>query len=132
MNITTGATLTGGSSVTLTPAGIQPGRSVFVGPDHTRLTPRTVEFTTSQTPPSTKNKVPGVGRTGLKIRFAGHTATEGCCDAQMDEAVVDLGVRVGLTPNSDTLADAIIDYLKGVVYTAAFEDAVRKSILPQS
>lgn len=39
MQITEGATLTGGSTVTYTATGFTPGSGVFVGPDHTHLTP---------------------------------------------------------------------------------------------
>ena len=75
MDVTIGATLTGGSTVALTPAGISPGRSVFTTPDHTRLTPETVEF--GATGGNVSAQDPGTARTSMKISFASRVTEEG-------------------------------------------------------
>lgn len=129
MNITTGATLSGGSTVTLTPAGIQPGKSTFVGPGHTILTPVTVDYTF--TAPKTTSTNPGTSRTGLKVSFASRTETEGCCTVQDGAVIIDLGVRWSLNQPTTEVDDAIA-YLRGLVYTTAFVDAVKKGVLPQA
>lgn len=129
MNLLIGATQTGGSSVTYSPAGSQPGKSAFVTPDHTRLTPHTVEFTASGGTPSGSD--PGVARTGMKITFADRQVTEGCCTVQTGSVIVDLGVRWSLN-QPDTLVDDVIDSLRGLVYTTEFENAVKKGVLPSA
>lgn len=129
MNITIGATLTGGSTAVLSPAGNSGGKSTFVAPDHTRLTPETVEFTTSGGVPSGTN--PGVARTGVKISFSDRQVEEGCCTVQAGAVIVDLGVRWSLN-QPDTLVDDVVSYLRGIVYTDAFVDAIKKGILPSS
>lgn len=127
MNVTIGATLTGGSVVALTPAGISPGKSTFVGPGHTILEPESVDFTF--TPPKTTSSDPGTSRTGMKVSFANRTESEGCCTVQAGAVIVDLGVRWNLNQPT-TLVDEVISYLRGLVYTTAFVDAVKKGVLP--
>lgn len=127
MNVTIGATLTGGSTVALSPAGISPGKSVFVTPSHSRLEPETVEFTVSQTGSANAPQA----KTGLKISFASRVDEEGCCTVKAGAVVVDLGVRWDLS-QPDTLADDVIAMLKGLVYTTSFADAVKKGILPNA
>lgn len=129
MNVTIGATLTGGSTAVLTPAGISPGKSTFVAPDHSILTPETVDFTF--TAPKTTPSDPGVSRTGMKVSFAARNDVEGCCTTQSGAVIVDLGVRWSLN-QSDTLVDSVISYLRGLVYTTQFVDAVKKGVLPTS
>lgn len=129
MDITIGATLTGGSSVTLAPAGNLPGKSTFVAPAHARLTPHTVEFTASGGTPSGDN--PGVARTGMKITFADRQTAEGCCTVAAGAVILDLGVRWSLN-QPDTLVDDVVSYLRGIVYTVAFVNAIKKGILPTS
>lgn len=132
MNITTGATLSGGSTVALTPAGIQPGRSTFVGPNHTRSNIERVEFSSSQTLPNTKTGAKGQGRVGVRLQFSEAAGTgDGCCNAVQPGLVIDLGIRTD-TLSSDTQVTRAIEYLRGVVYTTAFEDAIKKLVLPQS
>jgi len=129
VNITTGATLTGGATTVLSPAGITPGKSTFVGPDHTRLVPNTVDFTVSGGNPIGSN--PGVARTGVKISFANRLTEEGCCTVKAGSVIVDLGVRWSLDQPSSLVDDAL-DFLKGLVFSTAFEDAVKKGVLPAS
>lgn len=126
-NVTIGATLTGGSAVSLSSAGMSPGKSVFTTPDHTRLTPETVEFTVSGGNPTASD--PGVARTGMKISFASRTEEEGCCTVKAGAVIADLGIRWNLT-QPGTVADDVIAYLRGLVYTTQFADAVKKGIIP--
>jgi hypothetical protein len=129
VNITEGATLTGGSSVTLSPAGILPGRSSFVGPGHTRLEPETVEFSVSGgNPGATK---PGTAKTGVKITFASRLAEEGCCTVTPGAVVANLGITWDLT-QPDSLVDELIARLRAVVYHSSFPDMVKKGILPST
>lgn len=129
MDITTGATLTGGSTVALSPAGVMPGKSVFVGPDHTRSEPNTVEWTVSG---SAINAKPGQkARTGLKITFVDRETAEGCCSTETTDVIIDLGVRASYNVPTAVI-DKAIDYLQGLVFTAAFENAVKKALLPSA
>lgn len=132
MIITEGATLTGGSSVTLTPSGIQPGKSTFVGPGHSRLTPDVVEITTSQNPGNPKTGVVGQARTGVKIRRENSSTAEGCCTVQSDYAIIDLGVRFSLTAQGASAAEAAWDRLKALSFKDVILNAVLDGVLPQS
>lgn len=127
MDVTVGATLTGGATVALSPAGISPGKSVFTTPDHTRLEPQTVEITVGQAGSPNAPQA----RTGLKVSFASRVEEEGCCTVKAGSVVADLGVRWDLSQDAD-LADEVLAMLRGLVYTTAFADAVRKGILPSS
>lgn len=129
MNITEGATLSGGSSVTLTPAGNQPGKSSYVGPGHTRLEPETVEFTVSGGNPGA-NK-PGTAKTGVKIIFASRTSEEGCCTVIPGNVTVNLGITWDLSQPSSNVDDAIAR-LRAVVFHSSFPDMVKKGILPST
>lgn len=135
MNVTIGATLTGGSTAVLTPAGLSAGgKASYTTPEHTRLTPRVVDFLVSApvSPQVTKknpNPAPGVARAGLKISFANRTTAEGCCDVQQGTFIVDLGVRWPLN-QPETLADDAIEYIQGLVFTTAFVNAVKLGTLP--
>lgn len=130
MNIAhVGGTLTGGATVALSPSGIQPGKSVFVTPSHTRLTPQIVQFTT--TAPVTTAKDPGVARSGLQISFAGRQTEEGCCTVQQGQVVADIGLRWSLNQPS-TLVDDVVELLQGIVMDPSFKDALTKGVLPSA
>lgn len=129
MNITEGATLTGGASVTLAPAGLLPNRSSYVGPGHTRLEPETVEFSVSGGNPNSKE--PGTAKSGVKITFANRLVAEGCCGNVPGSVVVNMGISWDLT-QPDTLVDDAIDRLRAIVYHSSFPDLVKKGILPST
>ncbi|DAD50914.1 coat protein [ssRNA phage SRR5467091_9] len=127
MNVTIGASLTGGSSVALSPAGVTPGRSTYVAPGHTRLEPKTVEFYSSA--PVTTAANPGVARSGMKISLASRTSEEGCCTVQAGFVAFDIGFRWHLN-QPESLVDDAIEYLQGLVFTAGFANAMKAGILP--
>lgn len=127
MNVTIGATLTGGSTAALSPAGVVPGRSQFTGPDHSRLEPQVVSFSTSQS--GTSATAPGTAKAGLKISFASRTEEEGCCTVKAGAAGVDLGVYWDLS-QPEAVIDDVISYLRGLVYTTDFVNLVKKGIVP--
>lgn len=129
MNITEGATLTGGSSVTLSPAGFLPGKSSYVGPGNTRLEPETVEFTVSGGSPGAVK--PGTAKTGVKISFANRLAEEGCCTVTPGLIVANLGITWDLS-QPESLVDALIARLRAVVYHSSFPDMVKKGVLPSA
>jgi len=131
VNINTGATLTGGATTVLSPAGITPGRSVFVGPNHSRLTPETVTFTASTTLPSKANAI-GSGRTGLRIVVADQSTEEGCCTTVRDEVTVDMIIKSTLASGSAALIDRALALLRALAYSSALETAVENEVLPQS
>lgn len=123
-----GATLTGGTDTTLTSAGLSAGgKASFVAPDSTRLEPRLVDFLV-KAPVTTQNQ-PGVARSGLKVSFASRMQASGCCDVQAGNVIVDLDFRWPLS-QPETVVDDAIAYLKALVYTQEFADAVKKGILP--
>jgi len=72
---------------------------------------------------------PGVARTGLKISFAKRDTPAGCCDPRVGAVILDLGVRWNLN-QPESLVDDVIAYIRGLVYTTAFVDAVKKGVLP--
>lgn len=127
MDVTVGATLTGGSTVALKPAGVTAGKSTFVTPTHTRLAPRLVEMTIG----GAGTGANPVARTGVKITYSDRNVEEGCCTVQEGSVIVDLGVRWSLNQPA-TLADDVVALLRGLVYTTAFVDAIKKGILPSS
>lgn len=129
MNVTTGATLTGGSTVVLSPAGYQPGKSMFTAPGHSHLTPRTVQFTA--TAPVAGGKSLGVARTGIKVTRAERTADGDCCTVKDGAVIADLGFRWDLL-QSESEADALIALVQGLVFTTQFTALVKQGILPSA
>lgn len=123
-----GGSLSGGATQVLTFAGSQNGSKVsYVTPAHTRLAMRQVDFYSqaARTTPSD----PGVARGGLKVTFGDRQAEEGCCTVQQGSVIIDVGVRWSLNQPATLVDDAIAE-LRALVFTAAFEDAVKKGILP--
>jgi hypothetical protein len=128
ITVKVGATLTGGTDVVLSAAGLSAGgKASFVTPDHSRLEPRLVDFVV-KAPTTTKND-PGVARTDLKIAFANRLQEEGCCTVQAGTVIVDASVRWPLG-QPESLVDDVIALFRGLVYTAEFADAVKKGLLP--
>lgn len=123
-----GGTMTGGTTVTLSPSGLYAGgKASFTTPDHSRLVPQTVDFLVRQATPQGTN--PGTARSGLKIAFANRETTEGCCDVKAGTVIIDVDFRWPLS-QPETLVDAAIDYLRALVHTTAFADALKKGVLP--
>lgn len=125
LNITEGATLTGGSAVVLASAGVSPGKSTFVGPAHSRAQPDLVELGVSGT---TTGSNP-VGRSSVKLTIIDRSVEEGCCTAADGSGIIDLGVRIGLN-QPESVSDRLIARIRALVYTTAFENMVKKGILP--
>ena len=122
-------TMTGGSTVVLTPAGLSAGgKASYTNPDHTRLEPRVIDFFVTEA--KGQGTDPGVARAGIKISFASRTTEEGCCTTAPGTVIIDLGVRWPLS-QPQSVVDGAIDYLQSLVFNAAFTDAV-KGILPTS
>lgn len=125
-----GGSLTGGENVALTYAGNQTGtKASYVTPDHTRLTPQTVDFL--MTPAKTTAADPGVARGGMKIVFADRQTAEGCCTVQAGSVIIDLGVRWSLN-QPETLLDDAWELFKAAVFNAATLAAIKQGILPSS
>lgn len=117
-------TVTGGTAVDLSPASASAGKLVWATPDHSRHEPRLITMTVSGAFTPTN----GVGRTGVKIDFRDSTVTEGCCDVTDSYAIADVGFRMTATA-SEALVDEAIDYLRAVIYTTEFVDAVKRGLL---
>lgn len=125
-----GGSMTGGSTVVLTPAGLYAGgKASFTTPGHTRLEPQVIDFLVTQA--NTTKDDPGVARSGLKIAFANRVESEGCCAVQPGTIIVDLGFRWPLS-QPESLVDDVIDYLQALMFNASFIDALKKGILPVS
>lgn len=123
-----GGTMTGGSTVALSASGLYAGgKAGFTTPDHTRLEPQTVDFLVRQAVPQGQN--PGVARSGLKIAFANRETAEGCCDAKAGVVIIDVDMRWPLS-QPETLVDSALSYLRALVHTSAFADALKKGVLP--
>lgn len=129
MNVTIGATLTGGATAVLAPAGIMPGKSIFTAPTHSRLEPRTVEFTSAA--PTASAKDPGVARSGMKITLADRQVEEGCCTVATGLVAIDLGFRWHLNQPVELVDDAIA-LLQGLVFNTAFIAALKDGSLPSA
>jgi hypothetical protein len=124
-----GGTLTGGASVVLSSAGVTgSGKSSFTMPDHTRLTPRVVDFYV--TPVKSSKSDPGVARSGLKISLGDHEVVEGCCTNKQGSIIIDVGLRWSLE-QPDTLIDTAIELLQALATAdGVLADTLRKGALP--
>lgn len=129
MNINPTATQTGGAAITLSFAGINSGKSTYVGPGHSRLEPQSVEFTTQNGTPNKAN--PGTAKVGMKVTFANRLAEEGCCTVVPGSVIVDLGIRWDLS-QPESLVDDIIGYLRGLSYSSELSALIKDGILPTS
>lgn len=125
-----GGTLTGGSTVVLTPAGLYAGgKASFTTPTHTRLEPEVIDFLV--TPAKTSKTDPGVARSGLKISLANRVEEEGCCTVNAGTVIIDVGVRWPLG-QPEAILDAAIQKLQALVFSQAFIDGAKKGVLPVS
>lgn len=123
-----GGTMTGGSTVALTPAGLSAGgKASYTTPTHTRLEPELVDFLV--TPAKTSASEPGVARAGLKVSLANRETAEGCCDVKSGTVIIDVSVRWPLS-QPESVVDAAIDYVQALVHSTSFVDAVKKGVLP--
>lgn len=129
MDITVGATLTGGSTVVLNPAGLQPGKSTYTAPGHSRLTPKVVSFTVSSITPTAKE--PGVARSGMQISLSGQQTEEGCCTVQKGLVAIDIGTRWHLN-QPESLVDDAIELLQALVFKPEFAQAMKAGVLPSA
>lgn len=128
LNVLIGATQTGGVSTALTPAGLYAGgKASFTTPTHTRLEPQIVDFLV--TAPTPKGTDPGVARSGMKIAFAKRLQEEGCCTVVPGTIIADISLRWPMA-QPEEVVDEVIDWIRGLVYTTAFADAVKKGVLP--
>lgn len=128
MDISVGATLTGGTTKALTPSGLYAGgKAGFTTPDHTRISPRTVDFIVSQ--PKQQGTDPGVARSALKIAFANRTVEEGCCTVQPGTVIIDVNVRWPLSQPEEIVDDAIA-YLQAIVFEPGFIASIKDGVLP--
>lgn len=124
-----GGTLTGGSTVAYTPAGVSPGKSVFVGPNHSRTRTDQFSLTASQTPPNTKTGAAGQGRVGTQLlQLIPVAAEEGCCTTKVASFQVDTSVKTS-SDFTDAQVDTSIDLYRALVMTAEWKNAVKKLIL---
>lgn len=128
MDITIGATLTGGTTLVLQPAGITPGKSVLAVTGSTRLEPKSVQFYAEA--PVSKANDPGVAKTGMKVSLANRLTEEGCCTVAAGTVIIDVGVRWPLS-QPETLVDEAVDILQGLVFSTEFISAIKAGILPQ-
>lgn len=123
-----GGTMTGGSSKTLTPAGLYAGgKASFTTPDHSRLEPQVIDVLVK--PATTTKTDPGVARAGIKVALANRETAEGCCDVKAGTVIIDVEVRWPLSQPQAVVDDAV-KYLQSMVFATAFTDAVTKGILP--
>lgn len=125
-----GGSMTGGSTVTLTPAGLSAGgKADYTTPTHSQLEPEVISFFVTKPKPNGSD--PGTARSGLKVSFASRTTEEGCCAPAAGTVIVDVSVRWPLSQPQAVL-DSVIDYLQSLVFTSAFTDAITKGVLPTS
>lgn len=123
-----GGSLTGGSTIVLTPSGVSPGKATFVTPDHTRLVTRTVEVTSSQRPPT--STTPGQARAGIKVTFSDVVAEEGCCTPKLGNVVLNFGFSWDLS-QPDTNVTGAVDLFVATLQDTDFRNLLLKGIMPQ-
>lgn len=118
MEIFINPTVTGGTSTQLSYAGSPvSGKTSFTAPDHSRLSPRVVDFS-ANVPRVTAND-PGVARAALKVTFADRVQNEQCCSVQAGSVIIDVSVRWALNQPEALLDDALA-YTRGILQTDAF------------
>lgn len=128
MQIQRGATLTGGSTVTYSKAASGLNESVYVGPNHTRLSADVVKVTVGTTP--AKGSAPSFGRSGFSVERSVPQETEGCCTVAVNSARIDMGVRMVLADGSETLVDEVVATIRALVYHADFATWVKTGTFP--
>lgn len=128
MQIQRGATLTGGSSITYSKAASGLNESVYVGPDHSRLTADVIRVTVGTTPAKGSN--PSFGRSGFSVERSEPQETEGCCTVAVNSARIDMGVRMVLADGSETLVDEVVATVRALVYHADFPAWVKSGTFP--
>lgn len=128
LSLQLGATLTGGTPTTLTSAGpMGPNKSSFVAPGSSRLAPRAVDFLITN--PTPQKGDPGVARSGVRVAFANVVSEEGCCTRNSGTVIADINLRWPLS-QPDSVVDDVIEYVRALVYTTEFEDAIKNGTLP--
>jgi hypothetical protein len=125
-----GGSMTGGSTVVLTPAGLSAnGKASYTTPSHTRLAPRTVDFLV--TPTKISGVDPGTARSALRVYFADRTVAEGCCDTKVGSVIIEVSCKWSLN-QPESLVDSAIDYLQSLVFDPAFVAGLKSGTLPTS
>lgn len=123
-----GGTLTEGATKELSFSGSPvAGKVSFVTNEHTRLAARQVDFTASNAVTTATN--PGVARSGMKITFGDRQTAAGCCTVEAGNVIVDVGVRWSMN-QPEALVDGALEALRALVFSTAFEQAVKRGILP--
>lgn len=127
LTITVNPTLTDGTTKVLTLAGVNPGKSTYAFPDHSRTRLHTLETSVS----TEGSKAAPVAKTGVKLTSTVVSTEEGCCTVNQATAVFDLGVRYSLGGGNDaTKLDADIADFIAYVNTDEFKSAVKAGIVP--
>lgn len=129
MQLSIGATLTGGTAQTWTKQSTNGTKATFTSPSHTRLAPKTIELGVSGG--DVLNAVPGVARSTFKVAFAARETDEGCCSATPGNVIFDGALRWNLN-QPETLAEDVLAVVRAFVYTDEFEDMVLKGLIPSA
>lgn len=130
MDVNINATLTGGTTAVLTPAGIIAGKALYTAPLHSRIKPRTVEITSAGPKGGPKDRK--VARSGLRIIFADVVeAGSGCCDAKAGTVRIYVNMDWDLS-QPESLVDSAVAHLRAIVYKNEFVAALKTGVLPQN
>lgn len=129
MDLTIGATLTGGTTQTWTKQSTSGSKASFVSPTHTRLEPRLLEVGVAGG--EVLNAVPGIARSTFKVSFASRNTDEGCCSATPGNVIFDGALRWNLN-QPETLAEDVIDVVRAFVYSDEFSAMVKNGMLPNT
>lgn len=127
--ISTAGSLTSPVVVDLYPAGVSPGKSVYVTEDNTRLVIRKVEFTSSTS--DAKKDSLGAARAGIKVTFANRSAEEGCCTVTQGATILDFGLRWDLSQPIATVNDSLV-LLAGILRSQECFDLLTKGVVPSA
>lgn len=128
MNLTEGATLTGGSTVAYTPAGSKPGGVSYVRSTHTMAHPQRLQIT-ARVEGESKTSL-GTARGGVQFVFADRQASEeGCCSLASGVVQLDMGTRWDLS-QPESVVNEVIAAVRAFVYTNEFAALFKKGILP--
>lgn len=129
LTVKIGGTVSGGTDAVLASSGSNnPNKVTLLAPDSTRFEPKLVEFLT--TAPVPQGQDLGTARAGIRIVFASRQDVEGCCTTKAGNVIFDGTIRWPLSQPVDVVDD-VIDYIRGVVWSPAFREAIVKGVLPE-
>jgi hypothetical protein len=125
--LTIGGSQTGGTSKTLTPAGIDAsGRYRFAFPEHAALSQRLMTVGV-KSQPVTKDSL-GSQEASIDFVLSEAAPSEGCCTVQQGGVYINLKMRYNLN-QPESLWLTAIQYLQGAAFAGFLEGLLTKGVV---